>query len=153
MKELTRLTKYLNRFEKVIPQFEEKNLLVSKSSVGWQIDHSLKVINGIISQLKTSSNSKKPKRTLLGKFCLLTRYIPRGRGKAPKVVLPPEVIKLKDLLEQLELARLNITDYPKIDAKATFKHPYFGILNKTSTFKFLEVHTNHHLKIIDDILK
>ena len=82
MKELTRLTKYLNRFEKVIPQFEEKNLLVSKSSVGWQIDHSLKVINGIISQLKTSSNNKKPKRTLLGKFCLLTRYIPRGRGKA-----------------------------------------------------------------------
>ncbi|WP_431156824.1 DUF1569 domain-containing protein [Winogradskyella poriferorum] len=153
MKELTKLTKYLNRFETVIPQFEEKNLLVSKSSVGWQIDHSLKVINGIISQLKTSSNDKKPKSTLLGKFCLLTRYIPRGSGKAPKVVLPPEVIKLNDLLEQLELARLNIKDYPKINNKATFKHLYFGILNKTSTFKFLEVHTNHHLKIIDDILK
>ncbi|NRB82376.1 MAG: DUF1569 domain-containing protein [Winogradskyella sp.] len=153
MKQPTKLSQYLNRFEAVIPQFETKNLKASKSSVGWQIDHSLKVINGIIHQLKASSNNIKPKRTLLGNFCLITRYIPRGKGKAPKVVLPPDTIKLNNLKEQLEVARIAIVDYSEINTKATFKHPYFGILNKTSTFKFLEVHTKHHLKIIEDILK
>lgn len=152
MKQPTKLSQYLNRFEAVIPQFETKNLKISKSSVGWQIDHSLKVINGIIHQLKTSSNNTKPKRTLLGNFCLITRYIPRGKGKAPKVVLPPDFIKLNDLSEQLEAARHAIADYSEINTKATFKHPYFGILNKTSTFRFLEVHTKHHLKIIEDII-
>lgn len=153
MNQPTKLSQYLNRFEVVMPQFETKNLKVSKSSVGWQIDHSLKVINGIIHQLKASSNNTKPKRTLLGNFCLITRYIPRGKGKAPKVVLPPDTIKLNNLKEQLEAARIAIEDYSKINTKATFKHPYFGILNKTSTLRFLEVHTKHHLKIIEDILK
>lgn len=153
MEQPSKLSDYLNRFETVLPKFETINLKVSESSVGWQIDHSLKVINGIIHQLKASSNNTKPKRTLLGNFCLITRYIPRGRGKAPKVVLPPEIIKLNDLTEQLKAARIAIADYSEINSKATFKHPYFGILNKTSTFKFLEVHTKHHLKIIEDILK
>jgi len=152
MKQPTKLSQYLNRFEAVMPQFETKNLKVSKSSIGWQIDHSLKVINGIIHQLKASSNNIKPKRTLLGNFCLITRYIPRGKGKAPRVVLPPEIIKLTDLTEQLEAARFAIADYSEINPKATFKHPYFGILNKTSTFRFLEIHTKHHLKIIEDII-
>lgn len=153
MKQPSKLSDYLNRFETVLPKYETINLKVSESSVGWQIDHSLKVINGIIHQLKASSNDTKPKRTLLGNFCLITRYIPRGRGKAPKVVLPPEIIKLNDLTEQLKAARIAIADYSEINSKATFKHPYFGILNKTSTFNFLEVHTKHHLKIIEDILK
>lgn len=152
MKQPTKLSQYLNRFEAVMPQFETKNLKVSKSSVGWQIDHSLKVINGIVHQLKASSNNTKPKRTLLGNFCLITRYIPRGKGKAPKVVLPPDTIKLNNLKEQLKAARIAIADYSKINTKATFKHPYFGILNKTSTLRFLEVHTKHHLKIIEDII-
>lgn len=64
MKPPNKLSQYLNRFEAVIPQFETKNLKVSKSSVGWQIDHSLKVINGIINQLKASPINAKPKHTL-----------------------------------------------------------------------------------------
>jgi len=152
MKPPNKLSQYLNRFEAVIPQFETKNLKVSKSSVGWQIDHSLKVINGIIHQLKASPINAKPKHTLLGNFCLITSYIPRGKGKVPKVVLPPDTIKLNNLKEQLEVARNAIADYSKINTKAMFKHPYFGILNKTSSIRFLEVHTKHHLKIIEDII-
>ena len=121
--------------------------------MGWQIDHSLKVINGIIGLLKEAPTNKKPKIKLSGRIFLSLNYIPRGTGKAPKQVLPPEHIERTHLDEQLAIARKLVPQLENINAKATFKHPYFGILNKTSTFKFLEVHTKHHLKIIEDILK
>ncbi len=148
-----RLDSYIKDFESYIPQHEHHNLKVSKSTVGWQIDHSLKVINGIIGQLKEAPTDKKSKLTLLGRFCLATRYIPRGKGKAPKTVLPPEHIELSQLNEQLELAKKRLPEIQNVNAKATFKHPYFGILTKKQTLKFIEVHTNHHLKIVRDILK
>jgi len=150
---MTKLHTYLNTIETYIPELNKTNTQVSSSSVGWQADHSLKVINGVINSLKTAPTDKKPKLTLLGRFCLLTRYIPRGKGKAPKVVLPPENISKADVVKQLEEAKTLITELSSINSKATFKHPYFGVLNKKQTIKFVEVHTNHHLKIIKDIMK
>jgi len=153
MKPQHRLINYINEIESYIPKHESKNLVVSKSTVGWQIDHSLKVINGIIAALKDAPTDKTSKLTLLGHFCLTTRYIPRGKGKAPKRVLPPDHIEEKQLYKQLTSAKFLVPKIQSIDSKATFKHPYFGVLSKKQTIRFIEVHTNHHLKIIRDILK
>lgn len=130
-----------------------RNEKVSASTVGWQIDHSFKVINGVLGLLNNAPTDKKTKLTLLGRFCLLTGYIPRGKGKAPKQVLPPEHITKSDLDSQLDSARKAIKKVPNINKKATFKHPFFGVLSKKQTLCFLETHTRHHLKIIRDILK
>jgi len=147
-----KLEAYLNQLENYIPQYETKNDSVSKSTVGWQVDHSLKVINGIIETLKTAPTDKKPKLRLSGYLFLSLRYIPRGMGKAPKRVLPPEIIKQEELISQLKNAKKLLPQIQAINKKATFKHPYFGILTKKQSIKFIEVHTNHHLKIINDIL-
>ena len=152
MKKSKKLTNYIAEFESYIPQFETSNTKVSKSNIGWQIDHSLKVINGIIGVLKGSKGEEKSKLTLLGQFCLTTGYIPRGRGKAPKQVLPPEEIKKEDLSQQIEVAKQLVNQLDAIDKRATFKHPYFGGLNNKQTKRFIEIHTKHHLKIIRDIL-
>ena len=153
MKNIHKLSKYLNDLESHIPKFEEKNIKVSTSTVGWQIDHSLKVVNGIIGSLKDAPTDKRSKLTLLGRFCLFFKYIPRGKGKAPKQVLPPETISKSQLNDQLATAKALISQLKEVNSKATFKHPYFGIFNKEQTLSFIEIHTKHHLKIIDDILK
>jgi hypothetical protein len=33
-----------------------------------------------------------------------------------------------------------------------FHHPFFGHLKLNKTIKFLEIHTNHHLQIIHEII-
>ena len=153
MNTTSKLSQYLEKIESAIPKFEEKKLSVSNSTVGWQIDHTLKAINKVLGGLKNAPKDKKAKPTLLGRFCLLFRYIPRGKGKAPKEALPPENITENSLLDQLSSANEVIQQIPNIPIEVTFKHLYFGILTKKQTIKFLEVHTKHHLKIIDDILK
>ena len=40
-----------------------------------------------------------------------------------------------------------------IDKRAYFIHHIFGSLNKEQTIRFLNIHTNHHLNIVEDILK
>lgn len=147
-----KLLSYINQFETHIPEYDYKNSKVSNSTVGWQIDHSLKVINGIIAQLKDAPTDKKSKLTFIGHFCLATRFIPRGKGKAPKKVLPPDIIKPEELNTQLKDAKNALPSLKTVNDKATFKHPYFGILTKKQTTKFIEIHTKHHLKIIRDIL-
>ena len=81
------------------------------------------------------------------------RYIPRGKAKAPKVVLPPNHFSAEDLFSQLKLAKKQIESTKQLPKKSYFTHHIFGMLSKKQTLYFLAMHTNHHLKIIKDILK
>ena len=80
-------------------------------------------------------------------------YIPRGKVKAPKIVQPPNIILDEDLHAQLQTAKNHIDILKDLPEKAYFKHFIFGKLSKQQTFRFLQMHTNHHLKIVRDILK
>jgi len=79
------------------------------------------------------------------KIIVFTRKkIPRGRAKSPKIVIP----KKYDELSLEKDCKNSIIDKDKY-----FKHPYFGDLKLDKAIQFLEIHTNHHLEIIHDILK
>lgn len=133
---------------------DKVKLDVSKSNVGWHLDHSSKVINGIIFQLKNSNpDNYKRNFNLKRLFVFTLNKIPRGKANAPKSVQSFEKINETDLTNQLEISEKLIQEIDKLDKNCNFIHPYFDILNKKQTIKFLNIHTNHHLKIIKDILQ
>lgn len=144
----------IEELESYIPFKDKRNDLVSTSDVAWQIDHSLKVIN-LVSETFLNSDPKNYKKKF-NKWRLLYFALgrfPRGKVKAPKFVRPPEIITIEDLKSQILLAYENVESISTANDNAHFKHFIFGVLNKRQTITFLKLHTNHHLKIIRDILK
>lgn len=148
------LNQLLSHIEQNIPNKALKKPSVSSSDIGWQLDHTLKVFNAV-SLWAVNSNPKEFKRkfNMWRSILLPLGYFPRGKVKAPKHVLPPEIIKTEDLKSQLQTARTHTENLKTLPKKAYFKHFIFGMLSKQQTLRFLEVHTKHHLKIVADILK
>ena len=149
-----RLLGYIDTLEHHITAHDVKNTKISKSTIGWQIDHSLKVINNVTKALQNSDpKAYKNNFSFLGRLFFTLGFFPRGKAKAPKHVKPPEVILEEDLTMQIQLAKTNIETLTDLDHNAFFKHPLFGNINAKRVHRFLELHTNHHLKIIRDIVK
>jgi hypothetical protein len=137
-----------------ITDFERKNIAVSKSSVGWQIEHSLKTIDLILTACKKSDPSSYQWKFKLNRFLILDvlQKIPRGKATAPKVVQPEGEITRESLQLHLEKVHQNLENWENLDRNIYFFHPYFGNLHKKATERFLKLHTLHHLQIIEDIL-
>ncbi len=145
---------YINQIEHFIPKYEFENPKVSKASIGWHLDHSLKVINNVIGSLQNSDPAEYQNNfSFLGKVFFTLGFFPRGKAKAPTHVLPAEHVTKADLLSQLEKAKTNIETIKNLNQNGYFKHPMFGHVNTKRVNRFLMLHTNHHLKIIRDILK
>jgi hypothetical protein len=144
----------LNQLESRIPLFENENGSISKSSVGWHIEHSLLTLNGV-TEFLTNSNPKDYKwRFNFIRILVLNRgKIPRGRAKAPKVVVPQTTIDIATLLTHIKESRNSLQKLKTISKDHYFEHPFFGKIKREDTIRFLEIHTNHHLEIIEDIIK
>lgn len=149
---MSNLNTLVNQLESYIRDYEKVNLAVSQSSIGWHIDHSLMVINGIVDQLKKSNPEQYKWRLNWNRiFIQSINKIPRGKAKAPKVVQPLEPATIDVLISKLEIAKNSLDALESLNANSYFTHPYFGDLNLKKTLWFLNLHTNHHLKIIKDI--
>lgn len=151
---MKKLEALIQKLEDKIDTHETINSTVSEASVGWQIDHSLKVLNAVVAALKESDPEKyhwKFNKTRLLIYTL--GFFPRGKVKAPKSVRSYENITLNDLKIQFATLKSSLQQLNILDNKANFHHPIFGVLNLKQTIYFLQLHTKHHLKIINDILK
>lgn len=149
------LNQLITQLESKIPQFETINLQASAGSVGWHIEHSLKTINQIVTACKTSNPNEYKWQFNFKRFLIVDvlNKIPRGKVKAPKLVRPEGEISKESLELSLKSLNDNLADWSQLDKNVFFKHPFFDDLNKKATEKFLVLHTNHHFKIINDILK
>lgn len=146
------LQSQLRELKDFIPEKKVLAPRVSSAPIGWHIAHSLLVINNIFDSLKASAPENYKRSFSFWKATvMLLRKIPRGRARSPKGVLPPEEIETEFLQKQAEQATANILLIENLPKKAFFKHPFFKHLNRDETKKFLEIHTEHHLKIIREI--
>jgi hypothetical protein len=151
---MIQLQDLLKELENHIPLHEKINPVVSQSTIGWQIDHSLLVINGVIDELKNSNpENYKWKFNKIRLLIQITNKIPRGKVRVPKSVKPIDTATIESLKTKMELAKKNLSDMEKLPAKSYFTHPFFGNLKLKTTIWFLKLHTKHHLKIIKEIVK
>lgn len=145
------LDKELKLLESYFDKRDIGNAQVSKATVDWHIDHSLKTILSICNALLISDPTKFKKRFSLPWFIMdVTGFIPRGFAQAPKKVRPPDIILLKDLERQLNEVKIALVKIEKLPAHAHFEHPVFKQLNRDQGLRFILIHTKHHLKIIKD---
>jgi len=137
-----------------IPNYNQSNTSISEAAVGWHIEHCLLVIKQITSTVAQSDPSLFKSKFNFARFSyFLIKNFPRGKAKAPKVVIPTNEITLESLQASLNNTYQAITYLKDCEELQYFMHPFFGQLNKKQTIKFLAIHTEHHLKIIRDILK
>jgi hypothetical protein len=146
--------KSLLAIENAIPFYGQHQKSVSAKNVAWHLDHSLKVINSVCDALKTSNPEDYKSTFSFIKFYIFLRgSIPRGKATAPKSVVSNDEI-LKSAIElQLIEAKINLQVIKNLAANSHFQHPYFGKLSLKKSQRFLAIHTNHHLAIVNDILK
>jgi len=134
---------------------------VSSWSVGKHVEHLTLsdefTLDGLSKLLANPKGGKPGKPNLVGRICLWAGYIPRGRGKAPKGVVPQE-IPSEDVHDKLVAVRQGFVELQTSAGQltssiATVPHPVFGRLNAPQWLRFTVVHHNHHQKIMHDIAR
>ena len=151
---MNKLLELINVLESKIPHWETLNTSVSQSPVGWHIQHALLATKKITSALANSNPNKyKWKFNFSRSYVFTFNKIPRGKGEAPKSVLPDDPFDASALLRESQIVKSKVSDLNTLKANNYFEHPFFGSLNLKSAIKFLEIHTALHISIINDIIK
>lgn len=151
---LNTLLLLIQKLETKIPHREVINPQLSSVNVAWHIEHTLIATIIITEQLVRSdpANYKchfNKNRLLVLGMC----KIPRGKGKAPKSVVPKENSSLARIEKHMEIAKEKINATDGLNPRSFIDHPYLGLLNYKSSIRFMCIHAKHHLDIVDDILK
>jgi len=145
--------KILDELASLSLAYQKTNPAVSSVSVGWHIEHSCLVISKVTETVIQSNPAEYTKAFSFKKLLVLTlNKFPRGKAKAPAVVLPKEQTHLDTIQQHIQAARHSLELLATANSNQYFTHPIFGKLNKKEAFRFFYVHTSHHLKIIKDIL-
>lgn len=143
----------LDTIHSLLDSYDQKSTSISEASVGWHLEH-LILVNGRVAEALIQSNpadyewSFNWKKTMV----LFTKKIPRGRAKAPKGAHPDGTQTIEELRQRIPALKTKLTSLKQLHPNAFFQHPFFGKLNLRTTYRFLFVHNQHHLKIVQDIL-
>jgi hypothetical protein len=150
---IKKLEELVNTLSTYIDKKEVVNETISKAPVGWHLQHTFLAIDRIISQMQLSNSAEyKPSFSFAKMIVFAMGKIPRGRGKSPKAVNPTEVITTETIKSSIAKATQKINQLSSLQPNQFFNHPYFGKLKTAPAIKFLTIHTNHHLNIVNDIL-
>jgi len=153
-KRKSRLKVKLDEVASYIAVCDSKNQEVSEAAVAWHMDHIFLVVNQVYKNLKQSEESNyKTKFNMKRSFVFTFNTMPRGKATAPEAARPKENVAINTLQMHYDEALATVEKLPSLPEKKHFNHPVLGTMNRDKTLKFLTIHTEHHLKIIRDILK
>jgi len=138
----------------------EPELLTAAPCSEWSpsehLDHAIKVAASIVNRLLDLEAPRGGRGvSAMGRLIMLVGRIPRGRGKSPERLrgtrqtaesLQASLAKLEGKLDLLAAQHLEPARGPVVP------HPRFGGLTPPHALRFAVVHTDHHLRIIRDIL-
>ncbi len=148
-----KISQQISEMEALIPKIAFVNEKVSAASIGWHLEHTLMVLERSLTALPSSVIADfKPKSSFRKTIILFTKKIPRGVAKAPKGVRPiPEEISNENLNSRISSVKKLLEAIPSLPSQHFFPHPFFGDLKLKQAIRFLEIHTNHHLKIMREM--
>jgi hypothetical protein len=148
------LNNLLDKLETQLPLLHLQNPAVSTSSVGWHFEHIIlaatKMANATLHSDPTTYRWQFNWRRLM---VFTTGRIPRGKAKAPEAVVPAGTADMATVAAQLATLRNKLQHLNMLQPKHYFVHPYFGPLHVKHTQRAIYIHTQHHLAIIEDIVK
>lgn len=148
------LATLLNELENQLPFIERKQENISQVTVGWHLEHSLLALVKMITAVEHSNPADYKYQFNMKRLIVLTMgKIPRGRAKVPESVKPGEGTTIENIIGLLEKAKQKVTLFETFAQDKFFTHPVFGDVKLRQAHKVIAIHTNHHLQIINDILK
>ena len=144
----------LNEVASYIALRDTINLEVSEAAVAWHMDHIYLMVNQLHKALQYSDESNyKADSNTTRDYVFTSNTLPRGKVTAPESVSPKGNITMNTLQMHYDEALATVEKLPTLAEKKHFNHLILGTMNRDETIKFLTIHTEHHLKIIRDILK
>ena len=120
------------------------------------LDHIVKVSASVVNRLLDLDAPASKGASLLGRIIMTIGRIPRGRARSPERLRGARVsaVDLHAALAKLEGKLALLSDAHLAETRgAIVPHPRFGGLRPGQALRFTAIHNDHHLRIIDDILK
>jgi hypothetical protein len=144
----------VNDLETKLPFIEQKNKTVSQVTVGCRLEHSSLALIKMISAVEHSNPADyKNEFNLKRSIVLLLGKIPRGKARVPDSVKPGDEINISAIKGMLEKAKQKVALFDKLSNDKFFKHPVFGDVQVKKARRIIAIHTFHHIKIINHIIK
>lgn len=148
------LAALLTELENQLQFIERKKENISQVTVGWHLEHSLLALVKMITAVEHSNPADYKYQFNMKRLIVLTMgKIPRGRAKVPESVKPAEGTTIENIKGLLEKAKQKVILFETFEQNKFFTHPVFGDVKLKQARKVIAIHTNHHLQIINDILK
>lgn len=153
--EADHLSEHFMKIEQYLEKRDARKTEVSHADVAWHLDHILKVIDRLYGGVEASKAEDFPgsRFSVQKEIVFLLGDFPRGVAQAPESVTPPETILTEDIIRQLEDVKERLSKASQLDPDQFVEHPVFGPMGRNEALRFIEIHTDHHFKIIEDILE
>lgn len=157
---LQNLSRQLDEITSFLAGGEEQICTLKPGISGWsaaeQLDHTLKVDSSILRRVTDSQELETlPKGiNLLGRVILAIGWIPRGKAPSPQALRGErtDCAALRATVAAVRGQVESITQDQVARSAALVPHPRFGGLTTPEALRFAVVHTEHHLKIVREIL-